>query len=415
MKYLNWVGAIVCTSIAVAGTITGLLYYTSLPGLIIDPPQPAATVTVGIEPATAAQPSDLTMLESLIDARFGTPSITIRDISTGEIVFDYQGERGLVAASTAKVFTAAAALLRLDPDSVLTTNVVADGPTTAVVKAAGDVSLNDAAIADLATQIRKNLPEVSIVLVDTTAWQAPEFLDSWDRRDIDGGFIAPMQPIMLNGGRLGGETGNLARSHQPARDVAKALADELGVQTFGETSAPAAKDAKVIASITSQTLYERLEVMLQDSDNVLAEAIGREVNAQDPAATTLSVLEPILEGNNVRLFDNSGLSLDNRISAKALDAIIYHAATDTPQLRPLLQLLPVAGGSGTLESRYGDATSRGWVRAKTGTLDAVASLAGTIQARSGRVYSFAMICNDTDVMSARAGMDELATVVYENG
>ena len=56
-----------------------------------------------------------------------------------------------------------------------------------------------------------------------------------------------------------------------------------------------------------------------------------------------------------RLFDSSGLSVDDRLTAETLDEVVNAAAgDDEPQLRPLVDLLPIAGGSGTLSNRYLD-------------------------------------------------------------
>jgi len=48
------------------------------------------------------------------------------------------------------------------------------------------------------------------------------------------------------------------------------------------------------------------------------------------------------------LMDSSGLSVDDRLTAKTLDDVIGAAAgSSQPTIRPLLDLLPIAGGSGT--------------------------------------------------------------------
>ena len=57
--------------------------------------------------------------------------------------------------------------------------------------------------------------------------------------------------------------------------------------------------------------------------------------------------------------DSSGLSVDDRLTAKTLDGVVQAAAgPDQPALRPLLDLLPIAGGSGTLSDRFLDGTPR---------------------------------------------------------
>lgn len=87
-----------------------------------------------------------------------------------------------------------------------------------------------------------------------------------------------------------------------------------------------------------------------------------------------------------RLADGSGLDRADKVSAGLLAGLLALAAgPDHPELRPVLTGLPVAGFSGTLGDRY-TATSpaTGLIRAKTGTLTGVNSLAGTaVDAQGG--------------------------------
>ena len=81
-------------------------------------------------------------------------------------------------------------------------------------------------------------------------------------------------------------------------------------------------------------------------------------------------------------------------------------------------VLPIAGGSGTLSDRFlgGDpnVSSAGWLRAKTGSLTAVNSLAGVVTDASGRVLTFAFISNDAGPMG-RVALDALAGVLRTCG
>jgi D-alanyl-D-alanine carboxypeptidase/D-alanyl-D-alanine-endopeptidase (penicillin-binding protein 4) len=89
----------------------------------------------------------------------------------------------------------------------------------------------------------------------------------------------------------------------------------------------------------------------------------------------------------------------------------------TAALRPMLVGLPVAGSSGTLADRYDGPTAdgRGWVRAKTGTLTGVNSLAGTVLDAEGRVLVFALLSNGPDPVSVRPRLDALAAQLRSCG
>ncbi|MGH3979175.1 MAG: D-alanyl-D-alanine carboxypeptidase, partial [Pseudonocardiaceae bacterium] len=58
---------------------------------------------------------------------------------------------------------------------------------------------------------------------------------------------------------------------------------------------------------------------------------------------------------------------------------------------------------------------RGWVRAKTGTLTGVNSLAGTVLDVDGRLLVFAALSNGPDPAAARPRLDELAAALRSCG
>jgi D-alanyl-D-alanine carboxypeptidase/D-alanyl-D-alanine-endopeptidase (penicillin-binding protein 4) len=126
-----------------------------------------------------------------------------------------------------------------------------------------------------------------------------------------------------------------------------------------------------------------------------------------------------IDTKGATLFDSSGLSADDRITAETLDEVINAAAGgDHPKLRPLLDLLPIAGGSGTLSNRYLDTDlvrpAAGFLRAKTGSLTGTNSLAGVVTDASGRVLTFAIISNNAGP-TGRIALDNLAATLRSCG
>ena len=411
-----WVATAVATVAVVATAVTGVivtdknrLYYDPAPQLVDAKPVAFPLKKPDGEPNLA------NLAPMLDDARLGKASIQFRDVTTGDVVLAKNPQLPLLPASSTKVLTVSAALLKLDLDDRITTRVVQSGSDIAVIKAAGDVWMTYETIKDLAEQIRKNLPGVKQVQIDTSAWTAPSFIESWGRENITEGFIAPMEPAMIYGARLNGaRSGDVPRSNTPALDVAGAVARELGVTAFSkaEGTVPAGEGVKELAKVESPTLRERIEKLMETSDNVMAEAVGRELSGNDPVGETLRILgEHFQIPADLKIFDNSGMSKANRIPAEFLDSLMFAAAKDNSRLSAILATLPVAAGTGTLESRYTTLRGRGYVRAKTGTLTDTSALVGTILSESGRVYTFAIISNDAPILEARSAMDELASAV----
>jgi D-alanyl-D-alanine carboxypeptidase/D-alanyl-D-alanine-endopeptidase (penicillin-binding protein 4) len=117
--------------------------------------------------------------------------------------------------------------------------------------------------------------------------------------------------------------------------------------------------------------------------------------------------------------DSSGLSVDDRLTAETLDEVVNAAAgTDDARLRPLVDLLPIAGGSGTLSNRFLDTdagrAATGLLRAKTGSLTGTNALAGFVTDQGGRVLTFSLISNDAGP-TGRTAIDALAAALRSCG
>ena len=420
MKNGVWIASAVGALAVVVG-VAGVGINAQLNSLNHPPAFEVAAPEEIFQPVVATAEADFMALnqqltQAAADPRLGRFVGQVRDTATGEVIWSQNPDTPVRPASATKILTAAAALYELGWDDTIHTDVVVGHtPGTAVIRAAGDVTLSTDQLDELATQLTGQ--DIDTVLVDTSIWSEETFAPGWDPIDIDAGYIAPLEPVMIEGGRIGGSHGDLPRTHTPALDVAKALADRIGATGTGNGTAPS--DALVLATTESENLEQRLRRMMEESDNVMAEAIGRETaqhrgtptDTGSSAQLTMDILkEHGFDLTGVSIVDNSGLSFDNLITPRLLDDILHAAATDET-LRPLLNTLPIAGGNGTLVDRYDDLSGAGWVRAKTGTLTATSALAGTVT--SDRVYTFAFVSNGSDILQARAAMDEMASVLRE--
>jgi D-alanyl-D-alanine carboxypeptidase/D-alanyl-D-alanine-endopeptidase (penicillin-binding protein 4) len=368
----------------------------------------------------------------------------ISDAKTGTQIWEQRADMPMQPASTNKILTAAAALLTLDRNARVTTVVQAADqtrlPGVVVLVGGGDPVLSaappreqswyrDAArISDLADQVRDSGIKVTAVQVDNSLYTGSDMAPGWDPADIAGGDISPVQSVMLDAGRIQPTTVESRRSPTPALDAGRALAVALGLDPAKVTMAPGPAGGRQLASVQSAPMIERVRQMMVASDNVMAETIGREVaqatgrplsfaGGVDATLAKLAAINIDLTGTS--LVDSSGLSVANLLTANTLDEVINAAAgPDQPALRPMVDMLAVAGGSGTLSDRFlgvdPKKSSAGWLRAKTGSLTRTNSLAGIVTDVNGRVLSFAFISNNAG-MEGRTRLDALAEILRTCG
>lgn len=372
--------------------------------------------------------------------QLGKVSGVVVDPETGETLWQQDPAKPLPPASTTKLLTASAALLSLPASTTLKTTVVAgQKPGEVVLVAGGDLTLASgskglypgaARLDDLARQVRKaSGGKVSEVSVDTSLYDPAPRAPGWSPSDAPSTYAAPMAPVMLDGGRQNPTDPEGQRSAKPVDDVASELAKRLGA-SVGTVGLKAPKGAKRLGQVSSAPLPELIETALQDSDNVLAETIARQVaiKAGQPASfaggakATLAVLRKNgFDTGGVTLADGSGLSRNDKVPARLLTSILAEAAgkgSHSAKLRPLLSGLPVAGGTGTLADRFDKASAkggRGWVRAKTGTLSAVNTLAGDVLDDDGDVLVFAFMSSGTNPADARPALDDVAAALRQCG
>jgi D-alanyl-D-alanine carboxypeptidase/D-alanyl-D-alanine-endopeptidase (penicillin-binding protein 4) len=393
------------------------------------PPSPAG-VTAAIEAAVADPALGGRLLAQVVDG------------STGTVLFERSGASPAAPASTAKLLTATAVLAVRRPTDRITTKVVAGTPGTIVLVGGGDPTLTGAAagapgrypgaarISELAAQVRRALTRahttVRRVVVDDSLFAGPAISPDWAPEDVPSNYASAITAVMADGGRAA--PGDDVRGAAPDLAAGGELAAALNVAGAPVARGRPPAGAALLASVQSAPLSQLVHEMLQTSDNVIAECLARQVaiaTANQPsflgaAAAIRSALTRLGVDPGGGMRDGSGLAARDRVSAGTLTGVLGVVVGDKhPVLHDIVTALPVAGWSGTLAGRYlrGSSSARGAgvVRAKTGTITGVSSLAGIVHDADGRLLVFALLDRvgpgGAATNAAEAALDRIAATL----
>jgi D-alanyl-D-alanine carboxypeptidase/D-alanyl-D-alanine-endopeptidase (penicillin-binding protein 4) len=357
------------------------------------------------------------------------------DVATGRTLLDRNAGSPATPASTAKLLTSVAALTALDPEKTLATTVVAGArPGQVVLIGGGDPTLSTtspskdypgaASVADLAGQVKAALgTPVTSVVVDDSLYSGPLTAPGWGPADAPSSYAAPVTAASVDGARV--TPGLAQRSGTPATDAGRALAAALGASGAPVSLGTAPSGARTLGTVHSAPIARIVEQALAQSDNMLAEALARQVAVARhlPAsfdgaaqAVTAALKDAGVDVRGVSLHDGSGLDKADAVPPSLLATLLEDAATGKiARAWPIVSGLSVAGFDGTLADRADDdpATSPGAVRAKTGTLAGVHNLAGTVLTKDGRLLVFAVVADRTTGgdAAAESALDRIAAAL----
>jgi len=191
---------------------------------------------------------------------------------------------------------------------------------------------------------------------------------------------------------------------------------ESGIEVTGEAvdvddvePAPNRSEAAVLYTHRSRTLGEIAQPLLKESINLYGEAFMRLNTDRGVFPTSDAALEGLrkrlrswgLPDESYQLVDGSGLSRRNAISPDAL-LLVLQRMHDPSEESPFMRALPVAGVDGSLEGRMKGTAAEGSLRAKTGTMSNVRSLAGYATSRAGEHLAFVIVVNNFEGSATEA-------------
>ena len=339
------------------------------------------------------------VFEKLLNSpTLANPAMIVIDGSTGETIYEKNINAQRKPASVMKVLTAAMVLQYLDPLKVFTTEIsIAPEANTIYIKGSLDPwigtthsvarKMNRASLTHMASNATNavrsynvdELVDYTVIYSDLYEQDIKNFKKYW----ADRGF----KPVF---------------KAQKTLDLSSVVTVPIAI----ETSPPVAKI---------------LDWMMLWSDNELAERLARLSSKAAGEPFGILGVEKIfrklladlqIDASKLVVKDASGLSKSNKVTAKMIGELLYKLRKDA-RFTGLYPVLPVSGVSGTLNDRFIETapSAIGLVRAKTGSLNGTATLAGYVES-SDREYVFVTLADQiprgyTSLKKARAAIDKI--------
>ena len=326
------------------------------------------------------------------------PAMIVIDGTTGQIIYEKNIYSQRKPASVMKVLAGAVTLEYLDPQSVFNTTInIAPEEKIVVIRGSLDPWIS------LDHNVARKLNRASLPYIGFNTLSAI--------KKANGGSLKNYKVIYSN--LYSKDIANLKAfwAKRGFKPVFKQVTDDEAFLAQGD----------LVVSENSPTVREILDFMMLWSDNLLADRLAGLAARAAGYSPNIKGIETIfrtlltqLEIDDTKLVvaDASGLSKKNKITAKLMGELLYKIRKDE-KYALLYESLPIGGVSGTLQDRFTTTapSAVGLVRAKTGTLNGTATLAGYVQS-TDREYVFVTLADDiakgnAALNKARAAIDRV--------
>ena len=338
---------------------------------------------LSIAPANAAlSPESIPAVfdELLKVPTLSNPAMIVIDGSTGQIIYEKNIYSQRKPASVMKVLAAAVTLDYLDPLSVFNTTVnIAPEEKTVVIRGSFDPWIS------LDHNVARKMSRASLPYMGFNTLSAV--------KDANSGSLKNYKVLYSN--LYSKDIANLKAfwAKRGFKPVFKQVTDDEAFLAQGD----------LVVSENSPTVGQILDWMMLWSDNLLADRLAGLAARSAGYSPNIKGIETIfrnllsqleIDDSKLVVADASGLSKKNKITAKLMGELLYKIRNEQ-RYALLYNSLPIGGVSGTLENRFLKTapSAVGLVRAKTGTLNGTATLAGYVQS-TDREYVFVTLADD---------------------
>lgn len=342
-------------------------------------------------------------------ARGITVSAGLWDLQNGKMLEAHQPDAALIPASTTKVVSSYAILKSSNPAMEIETEIwgnlqgkIVRGDL--VFKGDGDPFLVSERLWMLAQDLKKKgIARITgSIRLDQSAFDAIPYEKGWANTSLD--TTPPIKALAINFGR--DEAGNI--SHSPEKIAIETITRifrETGIAIDGNASRENA--LQKIHTIKSPPLRKLVQDVNKFSNNLMIEMLVKRFGdgtwpkgisrIQDFYKSMLD-----LGPDKIRITDGSGLSKENRLSARTLSIILRAAYHDFEVGPEFVSSLKVIGGE-PWKMKLDDPDLARRIRCKTGHLTQVDTVCGYMQTMNGNLRVFAILlngpCEEKDVWS----------------
>jgi len=210
-----------------------------------------------------------------------------------------------------------------------------------------------------------------------------------------------------------------------ALEVLKWFFDIHGVKVKGKFKVKELpqEDVKLFYTYYSEPLMTVIRDLNKHSNNFSADQLLKHLGGivYGPPATFekgLTVIDDFakvagVDKSEYHFTNGSGLSHENRVSTEAIVKLLNYVYSNFQIMPDFLSSLSIASADGTIRKRFFGTPCELKTRAKTGSIDGVASIAGYTTNSKSDIISFAIIANNFEPKKYREVSEILDSIIVE--
>lgn len=345
----------------------------------------------------------------------------------GSVLYAQNAHTLMIPASVRKIFSMSAVAQCVPADAQFATELWLDNDDV-IIKGGGDPSFGSerygyddrSTFEPFVTALRnRGIERVHDVIADVSLFDRVTIPYQWKAGNLTSSDASPVDAIAFRENTMGEDAVASAGLYAALnfRDALQfaGIAVDGSVRQQDEPQAWAEK----LATIRSPFFEQLLMTVLKNSQNLYAETLYKRISAGERPASyagsrdleaTFLTTEVGVDAAEFRFVDGSGLAPDDLVTPAAIVKILRWM--NAPERRSFWwTVMAQPGGEGTLRNRL--ATFGDRMRAKTGTVSGVNSLAGFVSNSTGHFRYFALGWNHHLGANATRLLDSIVEAIAD--